>query len=67
MGDIGMDSDYRSGEPEEEYDPIWDNERLSALHYGGGSLRTCHHGYYRGECPSCHPDRPERVTDEADW
>ena len=66
MDDIGMDSDYRSGyepQPCAHQDDIWDCSICGREMYGGGSHRTCHHGYYRGECPTCYPDRPERVSD----
>ena len=27
----------------------------SAEMSGGSDWRRCHHGYYKGECPTCHP------------
>ena len=33
MDDIGLDAHERTGEP--EYDPWWDDERMSAAMFGG--------------------------------
>ena len=51
MDDIGLDAHERTGEP--EYDPYWDNERMSAAMYGGWSWREQQYGganWPRGEC-----------------
>ena len=63
MDDIGLDAHERTGEP--EYDPWWDDERMSAAMYGGHSFRECRHGYYPGECPTCNGRRVEDRP--SDW
>ena len=40
----------------DDYDPIWDDEELSAAFYGGWTHRTCRHGWPAGECPTCYPN-----------